>query len=317
MSSEPVYVGVDVSKAKLDVAVLPGAEIWCLPHDATGITSLVEQLRPLSPARIVIEATSNLHVQLRNALVAAGLLVSVVNPRNARLSAQASGRLAKTDRIDALALAEFAAEKHQRLRLAQPHDPELDALRSLVTRRQQLVEMRAAERNRTHTASGAAAANVRETVAFLSTQIRSMERQIASTIRRRPDWRAQDARLRSVPGVGAIVSSMLLAQVTELDAMSGKEAAKLIGVAPLNNDSGRYRGRRCVWGGRAPVRAMLYMATVTATRRNPAIRAMYLRLRAAGKPPKVVLTACMHKLVTILNAIARHRTTWLPLPETA
>ncbi len=306
-----VYAGIDVSKGTLDVAVLPGGQSWQVGNDAEGISGLVERLVDMRPARVVLEATGGLEYHVAAALGGAGLEVCVVNPRQVRDFARATGRLSKTDRIDALVLARFAKV------IRPPARPLADEaareLKALLVRRQELVEMVTAERNRLGMAfSHAIKEGVQAHVDWLQAQLDGLDRDLGDRVRKSPIWREKDDLLRSVPGVGPNLAFTLLAHLPELGTMDRRSIASLVGVAPLNRDSGTLRGRRMVWGGRARVRAVLYMATLAATRFNPVIKAFYHSLLSAGKPKKVALVACMHKLLIILNAILRHRTPWHP-----
>ena len=310
MSTEPVCVGIDVAKASLEVAVHPPADRWAVDYTDPAVATLVTRLTALAPALIVLEATGGLEVPLVGALAAAGLPVVVVNPRQVRDFAKATGQLAKTDTLDAAVLAHFAAVVRPRLRPLP--DPATQALAALVTRRRQLIGMLTAERNRLGCAPKVLHKELQTHIRWLERRIASLDTDLDQAIRTSPVWRAQADLLRSVPGVGPVVARTLLAQLPELGTLSPKTLATLVGVAPLNRDSGLLRGRRTVWGGRATVRAVLYMGTLTAVRFNPVLRAFYLRLRAAGKLPKVALTACMHKLLTILNALLKHQRRWDP-----
>lgn len=314
MTLPNVYVGIDVAKDQLEVAQRPGAEAWRVSNDEAGIADLVRRLRGLRPTLVVLEATGGMEVPLVAALVAARLPVVAVNPRQAREFARATGRLAKTDAIDAQVLSHFAeAVKPQPRPLPDAATQELNAL---LTRRRQLVEMLTAEKNRLRTGAKAVRPDIQEHIRWLQRRLADLDRELTQTIRSSDLWRAQDNLLRSTPGVGPVVSTTLLANLPELGSLNRKEIAALVGVAPLNRDSGTLRGKRRVWGGRSQVRAVLYMGALVAARRNPVIRLFYQRLLAAGKPKKVALTACMRKLLTILNAMVRHRTPWqyaLPL----
>ena len=307
MTGSAIYVGIDVSKAQLDVAMRPEGH-FTAPHDLTGITRVVDRLRALTPAVIVLEATGGLEVPLAGALAAAGLPVIVMNPRQVRDFAKAAGILAKTDRLDAAVLAHFAEVMRPRPRPLP--DEQAQALAALVARRRQLVEMLTAEKNRLSQVSTSIRARVRAHLVWLEQELRHTEREMTQAIQASPLWREKEELLRSVPGVGPMVSTTLLADLPELGTVTGKQIAALTGVAPLNRDSGTLRGRRTVWGARAPVRATLYMGALVATRFNPVIKAFYHRLLAAGKAKKVALVACMRKLLVILNAMLKHRTQW-------
>jgi len=298
------FVGIDVAKATLDLALEPGGEVWSVTNDGAGVQELVSRLVPLAPTLIVLEATGGFEAAAVAAIASAGLPVVVANPRQVRDFAKACGRLAKTDAIDARILARFA----ERVRPAPRPLPTEAAqlLDALLTRRRQLVEMLTAETNRLGLARGP----VRRDIRWLERRLGDVDGELAAAIQASPVWRAKDDLLQSVPGVGRVLSLTLLAELPELGRLSRREIAALVGVAPLNRDSGQRRGKRLVWGGRAPVRAVLYMGALAATRANPVIRGFYERLRTSGKPFKVALTACMRKLLTILNAMVRHDTRW-------
>jgi transposase len=308
MDEAVVCVGIDVSKAWLDVAVRPTGEAWRTEHDPAAIATLVERLRALAPAHVVLEANGGLEVPLAGALAAAGVPVAVVNPRQVRDFARATGRLAKTDAIDAQVLAHFAAGVRPRIRPLP--DAATRHLGALVARRRQLLEMLTAERNRRRGAPPAIRAELAEHLAWLGARLEQQDRALAEAVRASPVWQAQSDLLQSTPGVGPVLAATLLAELPELGHLNRRQVAALVGVAPLNRDSGTRRGRRTIWGGRAGVRTTLCMATWCATRYNPVIRAMYARLVAAGKLRKVALTACMRKLLTILNAMVRHGARW-------
>jgi transposase len=302
------FVGVDVAKGWLDVAVRPGGEAWRVANDAAGLAGLAGRLGALGPTLVVLEATGGLELPAAAALAAAGLPVAVVNPRQVRRFAQAVGRLAKTDRLDAAVLAHFAdAVRPEPRPLPDVAARELGAL---VARRRQLVEMLVQEKQRRRAAGGRVGAAVQRHVRWLEDELAAADRELGGAVRASPAWREADDLLRRVPGIGPVASATLLAGLPELGALGHRQIAALVGVAPLNRDSGTLRGRRAAWGGRAPVRAALYMAALVATRRNPVIRARYARLLAAGKPKKVALVACMRKLLTILNAMLRDRAPW-------
>ena len=308
MSPDHIQVGIDVAKERLEVAQRPGAEAWVVTNDEGGIADLVARLRVLRPALVVVEATGGIELPLVGALAAAGLPVVVVNPRQTREFARATGRLAKTDVIDAQVLAQFAEAVRPALRPLR--DAATQQLSSLVTRRRQVIEMLTAEKNRLRTAAPAVRDHIKEHIRWLEGSLSDLDRELGQVIHSSDIWRAQDNLLQSAPGVGPVLSSTLLAALPELGSLNRKEIAALVGVAPLNRDSGTLRGRRTVWGGRSQVRAARYMAALVAARFNPVIRAFYQRLQAAGKPKKVALTACMRKLLTILNAMMRHQIPW-------
>lgn len=309
-----VVVGVDVAKATLDVAVRPSDAAWTVANDEAGIRGLVAQLQALTPAQIVLEATGGYEIALVSALALAGLPVIVVNPRAVRDFARATGQLAKTDQLDAGILARFAEQVRPVVRaLADAEQQELDAR---LTRRRQLIDMLTAEKNRLQQVFVARGARVRKSltahIAYLTKELRRADTDLAPLVRQSPVWRERDELLQSTPGVGPVLSLTLLAALPELGALDRKAIAALVGVAPLNRDSRLLRGKRMVHGGRAGVRTALYMGALVATRRNPVIRAFYQRLVAAGKPKKLALTACMRKLLIILNAMLRQHVAWTP-----
>ncbi|MGH3481553.1 MAG: IS110 family transposase [Nocardioidaceae bacterium] len=306
--------GIDVSKGWLDVAVGPTVVPERFPNTADGQGALVAQLAALPadrrPELVVVEATGGLERGVVGALDTAALPVAVVNPRQVRDFARCLGRLAKTDRLDAQVLARYGEQ------IGPEPRPRPDAHRqgaqSLVARRRQLVEMLGAERNRLLIGAPAVRRDLQQHIRYLERRLREADDDLHTAVKASPLWRVKDDLLQSVPGVGRVVSLTLLAALPELGRLTHKEIAALVGVAPLNRDSGTLRGKRLVYGGRAPVRAALYMAALVASKCNPVIRAFYQRLRAAGKPAKVALTACMRKLLTILNAIARDGVPWQP-----
>lgn len=305
--SSLVFVGIDVSQARLDIAVRPGTS-FSLTHGESAIAALVQQLCALSPTLIVLEATGGMEIPLTSALATAGLPVVVINPRQVRDFAKASGHLAKTDALDAQVLAQFAEVLRPQPRPLP--DAETRALAALLTRRRQLVEMLTAEKNRLLSTAAPIRKRLRTHITWLERELQSTNTALAEAIRQSPVWREKDELLQSVPGVGPVVTSTLLASLPELGTLTNKQIAALVGVAPLNRDSGTLRGRRTVWGGRAQVRAVLYMGAIVAARFNPVIRVFYQRLQRAGKAKKVALTACMRKRLSLLNAMLKHRTPW-------
>jgi transposase len=310
MSKVERFVGIDVSKGLLDVAVLPEGESWSATNDEEGITQVVKRLKSLRPRLVVLEATGGMETAFVGAAATARLPVVVVNPRQVRDFAKSVGALAKTDAIDARVLARFAEAVRPEVRPLK--DKEASQLSALLARRRQLVEMLTSEKNRLGSAPEAIHPSIEEHIEWLEQRLDDINGKLRKAIKKSPVWRAKDQLLRTVPGVGSVFSATLVAGLPELGALNRKRIAALVGVAPFNRDSGKYRGRRCIWGGRGSIRAVLYMATLAATRFNPVIRAFYLRLCAAGKEKKVALTACMRKLLTILNAMAKTGTPWQP-----
>jgi transposase len=304
-----VYVGIDVSKDRLDVHVQPSGEAFIVARDDEGIAELTRRLLAQAPRLVALEATGGLQVKVAAALAAAGVPVAIVNPRQVRDFAKSTGQLAKTDRLDARAIALFAeAVKVEPRPLP---DAATQALQALVARRRDLVEMRVAERNRLRQAAAGFVRNDLEAgIAALDKRLEAIDLELESHIKGSPIWQVQEDLLRSVPGVGKILSRSMLAELPELGRLSRRKIAALVGLAPFARDSGAFRGRRMISGGRAALRAVLYMATVSALRCNPVIAAFYQRLIAAGKPAKLAITACMRKLLTILNAIAREQKPW-------
>jgi len=308
MAASEVFVGIDVSLAELVVAVRPSGETWTCANDEAGIADLLQRLRPLHPTLIVLEATGGYERAVVGALTTVHLPVVVANPRQVRDFARATGQLAKTDTVDAAILALFA----ERIRPAPRTLPDAatQALAALVARRRQLLDMLTAERNRLSHAVPVVAKDLRRHIRWLERRLEDVNGDLDKQIQASPVWRAKDDLLQSAPGVGPVVSRTLLGAVPELGHLGHKALAALIGVAPLARDSGTWRGHRAIAGGRAAVRAALYMAAVVGVQHNPILRAMYRRLVAAGKPKKVALVACMHKLLTILNAMVRSNTAW-------
>lgn len=304
-----MYVGIDVAKDRLDVHVRPSGEVFAVARDGQGLAQLASRLEALEPKLIVLEATGGFEVTVAAALAAAKLPLAVVNPRQIRDFARSTGKLAKTDALDAAAIAHFAEAIHPEPRPLP--DEQSQALGELVARRRQVVEMVVAENHRRRQLTQRPVIKrLDRHLAILQEELSAIERDLDETIRGTPAWRESEDLLKTVPGIGNATARTLLAELPELGHLDRKQIAALVGVAPLNRDSGKMRGKRTVWGGRAPVRAALYMAALVASRRNPVIAAFYKRLRAAGKPAKVALTACMRKLLTILNAILRDRQPW-------
>jgi transposase len=309
MSNPESFVGIDVAKSWLDVGWLAGTTLR-IDYTEEAVAGLVERLRRESPTLIVMEATGGLETETASALVAAGLAVAVVNPRQVRDYAKACGRLAKTDRIDALILAAFAAAIRPQVR-ALP-DEDTRALGDLLARRRQLVEMRVQEKLRLQRASPVQRVSLREHITWLDERIARLDIELTHALRTSPAWRDKDDLLKAIPGVGSLTRATMLALLPELGTLNRRQIAALVGVAPFNRDSGTHRGQRVIWGGRAQVRRTLYMAVVAAMRCNPVIRSFYLHLRAQGKPAKVALTACMRKLLIIMNAMLKNHTEWTP-----
>lgn len=311
MDIAPLFVGIDVAKAHLDVALGPAGATSRHPNDEAGITAILALLAGSPPALIVLEATGTLEVPLVAALAAAGLPVAVVNPLQARRFAQSIGRTAKTDALDARVLALFAERVRPEVRPLP--DAAARELADLLARRRQLIAMRTAEKDRLGTAAAAAVrADLEAHIAYLSRQVGEMDRRLAEAVRDSPAWRERDELLRGIPGIGPVASRTLLAELPELGTLGRRKIAALVGLAPMNRDSGTLRGRRMIVGGRAAVRSALYMAALAAVRHNPALKAFYGRLVAAGKAKKLALAAAAHKLLTIADAILRSKRPWDP-----
>jgi transposase len=309
------WVGIDVSKETLVVAVLPSGAEWTVPRTAQGLAELVAQLVPLAPARIVLEASGGYERLVWAELAAAGLPVVVLNPRQTRDFARALGRLAKTDRVDAQTLARFAQQIQPPLRPLP--EPERQELAALLTRRRQLEQLRLAERQRREqTPSPRVQAQIDRHLQFLQTELVQLEQELAAFLATCPALLATVQLLRTIPGVGFLTATTLVASLPELGQLDRKAIAALVGVAPLSWESGRHSRRRIIWGGRATVRRMLYLAALAAIRHNPWLRRFYERLRAAGKPPKVAVTACMRKLLVLANALVRTGQPWDPTRPT-
>jgi len=306
---QEIYIGIDIAKSSLEVAIHNQAERFSFSNDKEGIRQAVRQIRQLEPGLIVLEGTGGYEVLLVAALSVSKLPVVVANPRQVRDFAKATGRLAKTDTIDARVLAHFGAAVKPVLRPVP--DEELTMLKDIVARRQQLMEMLTAEKNRLGMARNQVVKqNIGSHIDWLQKELKDTDTGLRDRIVASPVWREKDDLLQTVPGVGGTTSIALIANLPELGNLDRRQIAALVGVAPYNRDSGLFRGKRTVWGGRARVRAALYMAALVATRFNPVIRTFYQRLCAAGKAKKVALTACMRKLLTILNAMIKNNTTW-------
>ena len=317
MEQEVTYVGIDVAKAQLDVAVRPTDDRWEVPHDQAGVRQLVSQLKALQPVMVLLEASGGLEVTLVAALAAESVPVVVVNPRQVRDFARATGKLAKTDALDAAVLAHFAEAVRPPVRPLR--DAETQVLNSMAARRHQVMTMLVSEKNRLGTATTVAVRpRIEAHIAWLERELDELDEGLRQTLRQSPVWREKDDLLRTVPGVGEQLSITLLAYLPELGTLDRRQIAALVGVAPFNRDSGTLRGKRTVWGGRARVRAALYMGALVASRFNPVIRDFYQRLLADGKPKKLALTACMRKLLVILNSMLKHSSPWRDLsPQVA
>lgn len=302
-----IYIGIDISKDSLDVAVHASGQRWQFVNDDAGIASLCQLLAKLKPVLVAFEATGGYEFPLYVALDAAGLPAVPVNPRQVRDFARSMGKLAKTDAIDARVIAQFASVNPE---LKQKRIADTQELKEAVTRRKQLLEMVIAERNRLRGAREALRTRIESHIAWLKCEIADIDRELKDEIKKDPVWREKDNLLQSTPGVGPTLSAALISQLPELGTLNRREIAALVGVAPLNRDSGKMHGRRTIWGGRASLRAVLYMATLSATLHNPAIRCFYERLCSVGKSKKLALTACMRKLLTILNSMLKHHTPW-------
>jgi transposase len=308
MSVPQIFVGIDVAKAQLDIALRPTGERWAVPNEDASIATLVTQLQAVHPVLIVLEATGGFQRAVVAALAAAALPVVVVNPRQARDFAKATGQLAKTDVLDARALAHFAEAVRPTPRPLP--DAQTDDLRALLARRRQLVAMRTAEINRLGSAPPRVQGDLQAHIAWLDQRLAALDDDLDTTLRASPVWRERETLYRSVPGIGPVCARTLMLDLPELGTLSRQRIAALVGVAPLNRDSGTWRGHRTIWGGRAQVRATLYMGTLVAVRHNPVLKAFYERLCRAGKVKKVALIACMRKLLTILKAMVKHHKPW-------
>ena len=306
-----LYLGVDISKQRLDCATWPAGETWQHEHDRAGLADLVGRARDLAVRLVILEATGGLETEAAAELARTGVPVAVINPRQSKRFAQALGVLAKTDRVDASVLARFGAMTGLEPRPLK--DESLRALDEVVARRRQLIDMLTMEKNRlAGVRDKRVAKDVKAHIAWLERRQSDLDNELRQRIKDSPAWRAKDDLLQSVKGIGAVNAATLIAELPELGTLNRKQIAALVGVAPYNRDSGQYRGQRAIWGGRASVRHALYMAAHSARRYNPQIKAMGDRLAAAGKPPKVVLVACMRKLLTILNAVLRTGQPWDP-----
>jgi transposase len=310
MNSEERFAGVDVAKAQLDLALGPTGEVERFTNNEEGVSALIERLVRWQPTLVVMEATGGLEMLLAASGRAAGLPLAVVNARQVRDFAKATGRLAKTDRLDAQVLAQFAQAVRPEARPGRTADEQ--ELAELLARRQQLVAMRAQERTRLAMASSRQRESLQEHITWLSERITRLDAELNQRVRTSDSWQTQIDLLRSAPGVGPVTGLVLLSHLPELGRLNRREIAALVGLAPFNRDSGFQRGRRMIWGGRAEVRSILYMATLAATRGDNPIASFHRRLVAKGKPAKVALTAAMRKLLTILNAMMKQNQRWSP-----
>lgn len=305
------FVGIDVSKSTLDVCIEPAVQTLHVAYDEAGIKQIAVRLKEVNPTLIVMEATGGLEVRIATELASQGLPVAVINPRQARDFAKATGQLAKTDKVDAAMLAAFAQAIRPQVRSLK--DADTRALDDMVMRRRQLIDMRVQETLRLGTAaSKPLEKSLNKHIVWLDKRIAEIDTDLANRLRKSDVWRTKDDLLRGIPGVGPVTTLTMLAKCPELGLLNRREIAALTGVAPLANDSGKHRGKRFIWGGRADVRAVLYMAAISAIQHNDAIKAFAERLKKAGKPPKVVIVACMRKLLTIMNSMLKNNTPWNP-----
>ena len=311
MEASSIFIGIDVSKERLDIGSYPSGECQSMAHDEASIEGLVAQWRELRPRLIVLEATGGFERRLSRALASAELRFTIVNPRHVRNFAKATGQLAKTDRMDALILARYAEAIRPAVRPLP--DEATQELQALIARRRQIIEMMVAEKNRLRSAPKAVTKRIKAHLRWLEAELGRANKDLDQAIRQSPIWKENEDLLQSAPAIGPAVSRTLIAELPELGKLNRKQIAALVGIAPISRDSGKFKGHRSIWGGRATVRSCLYMAALVASRHNPTIRAFYNRLRTAGKCPKVALVACMRKLLTILNAMIKHRTPWAEL----
>lgn len=304
------FVGIDVSKDSLEVAFHSSSRSFQILNEETALTALAQELKQIPLKRIVLEATGGLETMAASILAAQGLPVVVINPRQAREFAKATGKLAKTDTIDAKLLAHFAQAFCPQIRALK--DEQQQDLQALLTRRHQLVDMLTAEKNRLTRASKKIQKKIQEHILWLEKRLEEIQKELSDFIQASPVWKEKEDLLQSVPGIGPITSLTLLSELPELGELNRKQIAALAGLAPFNRDSGLFKGTRSVWGGRARLRATLYMAVVAAIRSNPVLKPFYERLKKAGKKPKVALVACMRKLLVILNTMIKSKQTWNP-----
>jgi transposase len=314
MEQQSQWVGIDVSKASLDVYLRPSGKQFQVTNQANGIVELIGQLQAFKIRQVILEASGGLELEAAQALQEQGFAISIINPRQGRDFAKASGKLAKTDRIDAAVLAHFGEAMQPAITVLSSVNEQ--ALQEAVTRRRQLVEILTAEKNRQSSLRGKMRQSVEDHLEWLEERIRELDREIEELSQSQAEWRSRITILKSVPGIGNVIATTLVASLPELGQVSDKRISALVGVAPFNRDSGKYRGSRTIWGGRSSVRAVLYMGTLVAVQHNPVLKAFYARLLAQGKAKKVALTACMHKLLRILNAMIRDGKTWQPSVST-
>lgn len=307
---EEIFIGIDISKSQMDVAIWGSEETWEIQNNTKGWQELVEKIKDLNPSLIVVEASGGIEQPIVAELYLEKLPIAIVNPTRVRNFARSTGQLAKTDKLDARLIAHFAQAVRPQVRPLRTAEQE--HLNAFVTRRRQVVQILTAEKNRRSTTYNTLGTRLQQHINWLETELKELDTEIEQYIQESPSWRKNAALLRSVPGVGPVTVSTLLAELPELGARNRQQIAALVGVAPLNKDSGKMRGKRRVFGGRAPVRRALYMATLVATQVNPVIRAFYERLLEQGKEKKVALTACMRKLLVILNSMIRNQQTWSP-----
>jgi transposase len=305
---EKVYAGIDVSKDRLDVAILPSQEKGRYPNDEEGVGKLISKLKKLPVELVVLEPTGGLEASVAAAISSEGIPVAVVNARQIKEYARATGRLAKTDTIDARVMAEFAFAIKPPARPLR--DEAAEEIKAMVSRRRQLLEMLTAEKNRRAIARKHLKVGIQAHIDWLKKELEEMDGDLRKRIEGSPLWRVKDNLLQSIPGVGKVLSATILAELPELGKLNRRQIAALVGVAPFNRDSGRMRGKRTIWGGRATIRRVLYMATLASTRHNPVIGEFYQRLVKRGKAKKVALVACMRRLLTIMNAILKHGKAW-------
>jgi transposase len=310
MKMTDMIIGIDVSKARLDVAVIPNNEEVSVANDENGCRELAVRFKALRPKLIVLEATGGLENLVTGILVAEGFPVVVINPRQIRDFAKATGKLAKTDRLDAKTIARFGEAIKPEPRPFKDEDNQ--ALTALITRRRQIVDMMTAEKNRLGSSHESVKKDIRETISWLENRLKDIDNDLSKTLRENVSWKAKAEILTSCKGIGPVVSTTLLCSLPELGSLNRREISGLVGVCPYNRDSGKMRGKRAIFGGRATVRAMLYMATLSARRFNPAIKSFYDRLMQAGKLHKVAMVACMRKLLTVLNAMLKEMKPWNP-----